>query len=253
MQLNHNRKTTLMALAMMTAMAIAPSSNAALANYSQDFEALHRADAAALGNDGWRVFANVYDTDKTSHLYDYGVFVAPNNGAGFSTITTSQGGPTQGAQQLSVFSDYNNADHADGKWIEALVYQQQTISAADVGSIWNFTFEVKQGDQMADSSSNAFLKTLNDVFATTSESTLSTTAFGTDWGTRTLSLEIDNSLVGQLLQFGFSTTATNYTPSGVLHDNINFSSTSTVPVPGAVWMMMSGLIGLVSVARRRKN
>jgi len=253
MRLNYYRKTTLMALAMMTAMAIAPSSNAALANYSQDFETLHRADAAALGNDGWRVFANVYDTDKTSHLYDYGVFVAPNGGAGFSTIVDGKGGPAQGAQQLKVFSDYNNTDQAAGKWIEALVFQQQTISAADVGSIWNFTFDVKQDDQVPDSSSNAFLKTVNNVFVTTSESALNTTAFGTDWGTRTLSLEIDNSQVGQLLQFGFSGTATNYTPSGVLYDNINFTSTPAVPLPGAVWLMMSGLIGLVSVARRRKS
>jgi hypothetical protein len=87
----------------------------------------------------------------------------------------------------------------------------------------------------------------------TSESIFNTTAFGTSWGTKTLSLEIDNSLVGQLLQFGFSSTASNYTPSGVLYDNISFSSAPAVPIPGAVWLMMSGLIGLVGVARRRKH
>lgn len=236
------RKTALAVLAMMAAIAFAPSGNTALVSYSQDFEALHQADQAALSNDGWRVFANVYDTDKTTHLYDYGVFAASNGGASFSTITA-----TPGNQQLKVFSDYNNTDHADGKWIEALVYQQQTISTADLGTTWYFTFDVKQGDQMPDSSSNAFLKT------TSSGSILNTTAFGTDWGTRTLSLEIDNSMVGQLLQFGFSSTATFYTPSGVLYDNINFSSTPAVPVPGAVWLMMSGLISLVGVARRRKR
>jgi hypothetical protein len=74
-----------------------------------------------------------------------------------------------------------------------------------------------------------------------------------DWGTESLSLKIDNSMVDQLVQFGFSTTATYYKASGVFYDNINFSVTSVVPVPGAVWLMMSGLIGLVGVARRRKR
>jgi len=248
MRLKYNRNITLMTLAMMATVAFVPSSNAALVNYSQDFEGMNMADAAALGNDGWRIFANVYDTDKTSHLYDYGVFVAPNGGAGFSSIDA-----VPDNQQLKAFSDYNNTDHGDGKWIEALVFQQQTISASDVGSIWNFTFDLKQGNQIAESSSNAFLKTINNALDVTSESILNTTAFGTDWGTLTLSLEIDNSMVGQVLQFGFSTTATYYTPSGVLYDNINFSSTPAVPIPGAIWLMMSGLIGLVGVARRRKN
>jgi hypothetical protein len=152
-----------------------------------------------------------------------------------------------------VFSDYSNSDHADGKWIEALVFQQQTISASEVGSIWNFTFDVKQGDQIPESSSSAYLRTFNSALDMTSESIFNTTAFGTSWGTKTLSLEIDNSLVGQLLQFGFSSTASNYTPSGVLYDNISFSSAPAVPIPGAVWLMMSGLIGLVGVARRRKH
>lgn len=245
---NHCRKTVLTVLVMMATVAFVPSTIAALVNYSQDFEGMHVADAAALGNDGWRIFANVYDTDKISHLYDYGIFVAPNGGAGFSTITA-----VPGNQQLTVFSDYNNTDHGDGKWIEALVFQEQTISASDVGSVWNFTFDVKQGNQIPESSSNAFLKTVNNDLDVTSESILNTTASGTDWATLTLSLEIDNSMVGEVLQFGFSSTATYYTPSGVLHDNINFSSTPAVPVPGAIWLMMSGLIGLVGVARRRKN
>lgn len=213
---------------MMAVTVFASTSHAALINYSQDFELLNRADPAAIGNDGWFISDNV---------------PAPNNGPGFSTITSGQVAPAQGAQQLTVFSDYMNA----GNWVETLVYQKQTISITDVGSTWNFTFDVKQGDQMLDSSSNAFLKT------TTSVSTLDTTAFGSDWGTQTLSLEIDNSLVGQLLQFGFSTTATGYTPSGMLYDNINFSSTSAVPIPGAVWLMLSGLVGLVGMARRRKS
>ena len=241
MRLKYDRKTVLARLVITAAMLASASGHAALVNYSQNFETLNQADATALMIDGWRIFTNVYDTDKTTLLYDDGVFVAPNGGAGFSTITVADAN-----KQLKVFSDYTNTDQGEGKWIEALVFQQQLISAADVGSILSFTFDVKQGDQIPDSSSTAFLKT------SSSGSSLDTTAYGTDWGTETLSLTIDNSMVGELAQFGFTATATNYRASGVLYDNISFSS-SVVPVPGAVWLMMSGLIGLVGVARRRKH
>lgn len=231
------RKIILTALSMVAATTFSTFSNAALVNYSQDFEALNQAGATALGDDGWLISANV---------------PAPNNGAGYSTITAGQGDLAQGAQQLKVFSDYMNINHAAGNLFETLVYQEQLIGVADVGSIWNFTFDVKQGDQMSNSSSNAFLKT------TTSGSILDTTSFGTNWGTETLSLEIDNSLIGQLLQFGFSTTATSYRPSGVLYDNINFSSAlapaSAVPLPAAAWLFISGfgaLIGSARMARRK--
>ena len=152
-----------------------------------------------------------------------------------------------------MFSDYSNLDHGAGKWIETLVFKQHTVSNRDAGSTWNFTFDVKRGNQIPESSSNAFLRTVNKAFDVTSESILNTTAVGTDWETRTLSLKIGNSMAGQLVQFGFSSTATYYTPSGVLYDNINFYSTSAVPVPGAAWLMMSGLLGLIGVSRRRKN
>lgn len=145
MRHNSYQKNTLTAFAMMAVMVFASTSHAALINYSQDFELLIRADPAALGNDGWFISDNVS---------------APNNGPGFSTITSGQGGLAQGAQQLTVFSDYMNAGHTLGNWVETLVYQEQTISITDVGSTWNFTFDVKQGDQMFDSSSNAFRKSV---------------------------------------------------------------------------------------------
>ena len=44
-----------------------------------------------------------------------------------------------------------------------------------------------------------------------------------DWSTYTIELELDAAaLDGQLLQFGFETNATNYNPSGIYYDNVDF-------------------------------
>lgn len=265
MLINYYRNTTLTALVMVTAITFSVSSNAALVNYSQNFEGLNRADASALGDDGWLVFANVFDTDKTSYLYDYGVYAAPNGGAGFSSVATGNGGIAQGAQQLTVFSDYNNTDQATGNWIDALVYQEQTITAADAGATMSFVFDAKQGYISGESTAEAFIRTLDsgDGFALTNNVLLNTTSLSSTWDSYTLNLLIpaDNSLDGQLLQFGFSSFAANYQGSDNFYDNINTSITSApassaVPVPAAVWLFMSGfaaLLGQAGFARRKKS
>ncbi len=258
MQLNYNQINTLTAFVMLIAIAFSSNSHAALINYSQDFDLLNRADANALGNDGWLVFANVFDTNKTTHLYDYGVFAAPNGGAGFSSITSGSGSATQGTQQLTVFNDYNNSDHATGKWIETLFYQEQIISAADAGSTLSFMFDAKQGYIFGDSTAEAFIRTLNpnDSFASTNNILLNTTNLNSSWDTYTLSLMIpeDNSLNGQVIQFGFSSFASNYQGSDNYYDNINtsISSASVVPVPASVWLFISGITALFGLTRRKR-
>lgn len=250
---NKYRKNILTALIMLPVMAFAASCHAALVNYSQNFESLVMADSAALGNDGWLAFANVYDTDKITHLSDYG-YSAPNGGAGFSSVTAGQGGTAQGDQQLTVFSDYNNPEHATGKWIEALVYQEQTISSADAGATLSFKFDAKRGFISGDSTAEAFIRTLDPAagFSATNNILLDTTSLSSEWGTFTLNLLIpaDNSLDGQLLQFGFSTFAAYYQSSDNFYDNIN-TSVSSVPLPAAAWLFISGFGVLLGLARRR--
>ena len=259
MQFNNYRKTAIAALLMISVMVFAVSSNAALVNYNQNFEGLNAGDATALGNDGWLAFANVYDTDKVSHLYDYGTFPAPNSGAGFSIIAAGQGSTVQGSQQLTVFSDYSN--HASGNWIEALVYQEQTISAADAGMTLSFMFDAKQGSISGESTAEAFIRTMNPDagFASTSNILLNTTSLNSTWDSYVLSLLIpeDNSLDGQLLQFGFSSFAANYQRSDNFYDNINTSiasasAGSVVPVPAALWLFMSGFVAMLGLARRKR-
>jgi hypothetical protein len=213
---------------------LAAPAGAQLATYSQDFEGLDQMDPGALTADGWLVFGNVFAGGTGNYLYGYGPFPAPNGGAGFCGIDAGQGGTDQGDQQLVTYSDYNNGDHAFGNWIEANVFQEQFVGAGDVGSNWVFSFDAKRGNINDPNDPNcaagcattaiAFIKTLdpNAGYALTNFFTIDTTDLPDAWARYELSIDIDDSLPGQILQVGFSSTATLYQPAGVFYDNINF-------------------------------
>ena len=195
--------------------------------YAQDFETAVPGDPPqpvpnSLSDDGWLVGANVFAPDGTTFLYDYFAFPAPNGGAGFSAVAVGEGGAEQGAQQLSIYNDYNNADHGVGNIIEAIVFRERTIVAGDVGTTLTFTFDAKRGNIEGASTALAFIKTLDPGagFATTNFITEDTTNLPDSWGTLTISLAVDASLVGQVLQYGYQTRATNFEGSGNFYDNI---------------------------------
>ena len=176
----------------------------------------------------WLVFANVFDP-AGSYLYGYGVFGAPNGGPGFSGIATGDGGPSQGAQYLNAYSDYNNGDHASGNTINALIFQEREINPVDVGKSFSFEFDylktpvVTNGDGAT--TTNAFIKILRRSdfsFATIQLETLDTTsASTTNWASGRLDITIDPTWVGELMQFGYESFATNYDDSGRFYDNID--------------------------------
>ena len=154
------------------------------------------------------------------------------HGTGFiSAIESGEGGDDQGLQYLNVFSDYNNADHANGFTINPLTFQEFTLSSGDSGT-YRLTFDAKAPNEngiAAPSIASAFIKTLDPMsgFATTSniEVDLSTIDSGT-WATFSIELEVDASaLEGQLLQLGFSNSSTNYEPSAISVDNVDFGLT----------------------------
>ncbi len=221
-------KTRAFALIMVAALVglIPAAASAQIMEFTQDLESLNMADPDAMGNAGWVVYGNVYDSGGT-HLYGYGVFPAPNNPAApaFCNIVTGQGGTEQGAQQLSVFSDYENGDHANGHTLEANVFREFTVGASDVGKTWTFAFQGKMGDLVAPSTATAFIKTLDPGagYATTNHVTQDMTTAPVEWGGWELNLIITADLVGQLFQVGFANTAANYDPSGIYYDNITLS------------------------------
>ena len=75
---------------------------------------------------------------------------------------------------------------------------------------------------LCNSSANAFITTIDpeNDFNRTNFVELDTTAIPADWDRYTLELEIDDGLVGQFIQVGFSATATMDQPSGNFYDNI---------------------------------
>lgn len=227
-----HRARTFLAAALLAA---APTlAHADLATYTQDFDGLVLASPTALSGNGWVVYGNVFSPDGLSYLYGYGTFPAPNGGNAFSAIVDNQGGVPQGTQQLSIYNDYNNTDHALGRRIEANVFREQVIGAADVGNTWTFQFDAKLGNLVAPSTALAFIKTVNPAagYATTNFLTADMTAIPATWGTYQISITIDAGLVGQLLQTGFNSTASYYVSSGVFYDNLSWQKTSSASVGG---------------------
>ena len=227
----------------------AGTASADLVPYSQDFEALNALSPTALGDDGWLVGANVFDP-AGNYLYNYFAFPAPNgntDGGGyrFSAIATGEGGVDQGAQQMSVFSDYNNGDQGVGNLIESVVFREYTIGPSNPGATWTFSFDAKRGDNIMPA--RAFIKTLdpNNGYALSNFLILDMTSTPTAWSSYSLSLPITGPLVGQIFQIGFDTTGSNYDPSTTFYDNINLS----VPAPSGVALL--GVGGLLATRRRR--
>jgi hypothetical protein len=217
------RMGTILVIAMLCLAPTAALSD--LTTYNQDFEGLDAGQWDALGADGWVIFANVFGPDW-AWWYNYGAFPAPNHEFGFSAIVVGEGGSRQGDQQLVTYSDYNNGNHHDDTdaIIESNVFREQWIGAADVGKTMRFKFDAKRGNIELGSTASAFIKTLNPAWgwATTNFIQTDMTSIDAEWASYTVSIYIDPSLEGQLLQFGFVNWASNAEGSGIFYDNIDF-------------------------------
>jgi len=194
--------------------------------YAQDFEGLAPVDGSLAG-DGWLIFANVFDAGG-GYLYGYGVFPAPNNIGNWQDIVSGEGGPAQDLQQIVVYSDYANADHGVGNLIETNVFQEQVVPAGATGT-WTFTFDAKKGNIAGATTAIGFIKVLNPAtgYSLSVFNTVDTTNTPVTWTDYSISVDV-TGLDGQILQFGFSATASNYEPAGVFYDNVVFSPDGTV-------------------------
>lgn len=197
--------------------------------YSQNFEGLDANDATptVLGdNENWWVGGLVTDA-AGAFQYDYFSFPAPNSEIAFSSILTGLGGPAQGNQHLNIFSDYNNQDHGNQLTINTFFFRQYRFDADDVGTQVDFTFDFRRAEDPFGPGGSmvtcAYARILDDNngFALVFEDIMDTTNATIEWTENaTISFNVDPGFEGMLIQFGFSTSGTNFDPSGVLYDNI---------------------------------
>jgi len=256
-------KSGLTALAMSAAIAFSPASSAAIATYSTDFES---APSGGPGftpiGDGWLNFINQFNTDGTyAGGYQYNGGLAPSDGPQVSAIATDQGGANQGAQVLTVYSDYDNAvfqSNGNPAAVETLVFQEQLLDGSESG-LWYFGFDAKAGNLASPATAEAFIKVLDAGFQPVANGLiqLNTTSISPDWNRYEAIVDFDIVGAGAVrTQFGFQTLTGNDVASDNFYDNVTWQQTSSVnpvPVPAAVWLFGSGLVGLVGVARRRKS
>jgi hypothetical protein len=215
----------------MTAAVLMSAPALAQINYSEDFESftLHPGGGQSIGDlgGGWLFFANVFSDYPgcSAYVYGYGPFAAPNSDLAISGIVAGADG-----QALNVFSDYNNGDHGSGSCIETNVFKEMTFSGADAGS-YDFKFDTEIPVELgANVSTYGFVKVLdpNDNYATVLFQKIGTAAAGS----KTLTVDLDASFDGMILQWGFANTASNYDASGRVYDNVSFAPMQAPPPTG---------------------
>ena len=240
----------------LAAMALLSSSAFAQISFTDDFESyVSPPDGEAIGG-GWTAFANVFAGFPACdpYLYGYGPFATPNSNSAFSGIVAGSSG-----QALNVFSNYDDDQHANGNCLETSVFQERVFTAADAGS-YTFRFRTEVPGPLGDGVNTfGFIKLLNpdtgfslDLFEQVS------TISG---GNKTITVNLEETADGKILQWGFSAVASNYLPSGRLYDNVAFTPTAEppifagdtrgVPIPLWAFLAMVGLLGYMGASKLR--
>jgi len=242
------------------ATALVSSPAFAAIEFTDDFESYTLNDGTNLGDlgGGWLVFANIFEGFPACnpYLYGYGPFAAPNSNSAFSNISLGTTG-----QALAVFSNYDDAQHDNGNCLETSVFQERVFSAADAGT-YRFQFDTEIPAPLGENVTTfAFIKLLDpnnnfntDVFETTPTITA---------GNKFINVTLDETADGKILQWGYSTVASNYLPSGRLYDNVEFGPAPVgppigpryegVPIPLWAFLGMAGLIAAFGASRLRSG
>ncbi|NNF18095.1 MAG: glycoside hydrolase family 16 protein, partial [Gammaproteobacteria bacterium] len=218
--------------------------------YSQNFEGTAGTpipDGDNIG-DNWVFFVNVFPAGSDIPRFGYGQ-PAPN-GPQISALVTDQGGPSQGGQQLSVYSDYEccpgdffnpPTGHQNGTdTVETNVFAELLITAADIGAVFTFSFDAKAGNIGGVSTANGFVKVLQEVeagapgpagndFFVVAEENVDTTSLSTEWSRPSVEITITSDMIGGAdvvdvtLQFGFQTNGVNFSNTNNYYDNVELT------------------------------
>jgi len=242
-------KAGLTALAITSAIAFSSASNAALTSFSDDFQ--------GAGLDPYAVFSD-------NGGFTGGYFFAPPSTVGPQISALANDG--NGNQYLNFYANYENANVHDRvncnpcspNLQESIsLFHEMSFTGADTasGDTWFFDFDYASNSAApitGNTQVSAFIRVFDPAFNLLSESVLDTSSVLVDdvFQAGQLSVTLNPFWTEGVIQIGFNNLTGNYDGSGRLYDNLNFAP--AVPVPAAVWLFGSGLLGLVGVARRRK-
>jgi hypothetical protein len=195
-------------------------------SYSEDFEGLDPTPGStSLGDSGWLVFVNVfadYPGCTPPPLYGYGFPAVVSNDQIVNLVAGQTG------QAINVFTDFSNRDAQDnGQCVESNVFQERTLTAADLGS-YTFSFDTEVPQALdPDVSTIGFIKLLDpnngfnlDLFLTVDTASA---------GAKSIDFDLDDTAVGKLLQFGFANFASNDNSSGRWYDNVEVGPQAVEP------------------------
>jgi hypothetical protein len=156
----------------------------------------------------------------------------------------------QGAYSGKIYPDYGNewGDWDGGKYVAISLYKSHTLTANDIaGGLLQMNLNYKfEPDLGPDSGAFAFMR-LGDNWWVDRE------AFsfnGGNWGNADVSMGVNSGLVGAQIQFGVTTYAKNFQPSGLLIDNVVVAA---IPEPSVASLLGFGVLGLVATRFRRRS
>jgi hypothetical protein len=165
---------------------------------------------------GWNGYINAFEGDCATYLFGYSY-----NALGTSVAVVVPGADSQ---VLNTYNDYDGTAWGEGdvNCLEANIYREVTIAAENVGD-YSFYF-VAEPPELVGNKTNGFIKVLDlPDYSLIAQETVATTS----GGERTISFTVDESMVGELLQFGFYTISLRDEPSGMYYDNLVFGAASS--------------------------
>ncbi len=252
---NDYLKTGLTALAVTSALALSSVSHGAIVPFSDDFQGSY---PNPPGFTNWSVFS-----DNGGFPGGYFIPAASSTGPQISALADDGAGN----QYLNFYANYDNVNVHDRvncspcspNLQEAIsIFHEFDFTGADTaaGDAWVFDFDYSlnaAAPPTGDTQVGAFIRVFDPVFNLLDEQVLDTIGAGDVFQSGQLSVTLNPLWTEGKVQIGFNNLVGNYEGSGMFYDNVSFTNSPVVPVPAAVWLFGSGLIGLIGVARRRKG
>ena len=234
----------------MSLLAVSSAAQSALVPFSDDFQGPDLSPYAVFSDNGG---------------FPGGYFFAPPSTTGPQISALADDG--LGNQYLNFYANYDNVNVHNRELCDPCspnlqeiisLFKEFTFSAADTagGDTWVFDFEYASNpgaDPLGPNvQTSAFIRVFDPVFNLLDEQVFDTSAdTGGIFLSGQLQTILDPNWVDGKIQIGFNNLVGGYESSGRFYDNVNFD-VAPVPVPAAVWLFGSGLLGLVGVARRKK-